>query len=230
MPFLIWGVPVVKAIWRFDQLISVEHALPSGSHKSRSNASNGRSQTGPYVSVGIGPDWVGDSNLTINGNRLTSHWDAGFGGFVGVGDAFPIGLRLELEGSGRQDGVTSFNNHPWYGTQWDTSVLANLLYDFSTGTRFVPYIGGGLGITRLSWGNNFRGLGPYIYDDSNTQLGWQGIVGTAYTLTPRLALTADFRIKGANGNRFRSSGPPGSDVTGYDYNTKSLFFGLRYTL
>jgi opacity protein-like surface antigen len=189
--------------------------------------------TGLYLAAGAGADWIGDSKLTIFDTRVDTHWAAGWGGYVALGYRFPIGLRVELEGSGRDALNHSFNKgDPWYGTQWDTSAMANILYDIDTATRFTPFVGGGVGLSHLSWGNNFRAnLNelPYIYDDSGSAFGWQIIAGLAYNVTPRLALTTDFRYKGSDGYSFRSSGPSYTNITNFDYRTSDLFFGLRYS-
>jgi opacity protein-like surface antigen len=187
---------------------------------------------GPYFAAGAGGDWIDNSSVTFFGSKEDTRWAGGFGGFAALGYRFGYGVRAELEGSGRQDLVHAFNNSPWYGTQWDTSLMANLFYDLSTGTRFVPYLGGGMGMSHLSWGNNFRAnlnALPYTYDDSGTEFAWQGIAGLAYHLTRKLAITTDFRIKGSSGYKFSSSGPATTDITRFDYMTRSLFVGLRYS-
>jgi len=208
-------------------------SLLSGLTAVRAEDQDFKLPTGLYIAAGAGPDWIGDSKLTIFNSRVQTHWAAGWGGYAALGYRFPIGLRLELEASGRDALNHSFNKgDPWYGTQWDTSAMANILYDISTGTRFTPYVGGGIGLSHLSWGNNFRAnLNelPYIYDDSGSEFGWQVIVGLAYNITSRLALTTDFRYKGSSGYTFHSSGPSYTNITNFDYKTSDLFFGLRYS-
>jgi opacity protein-like surface antigen len=187
---------------------------------------------GPYVAVGVGGDWVDRSSLSIFGTSVESRWATGWGGFAAAGYRFPFGLRLEVEGSGRDDQVHAFNQNPWFGTQWDTSLLANLLYDIGTFAHFTPYLGGGLGMSHISWGNNFRAdlrAIPYVYDDSGTEFAWQAIVGVAYQITDRMAITLDGRYKGSNGYSFRASGPASADISDFDYKTRSLFLGFRYS-
>jgi OOP family OmpA-OmpF porin len=188
--------------------------------------------SGAYVAAGLGGDWVDRSSLTIFGTSVDSRWAAGWGGFAAIGYRFPIGLRLELEASGRDDQAHAFNQNPWFGTQWDTSAMANLLYDFGTFAGFTPFVGGGLGLSHISWGNNFRAdlrSLPYVYDDSGTEFAWQGIAGVAYQVTGRLEVTLDGRYKGSSGYKFRSSGPAAADISNFDYDTRSLFLGLRYS-
>ncbi len=106
--------------------------------------------------------------------------------------------------------------------------MINVLYDIPTGTAFTPYIGGGIGGTHLAWLNNFRPAGVAVnYDAGDLQFGWQGIVGVAYALTPQIDLTLDYHIKGASGFRFPAS-IAGIVAKNFDYQTQSLFVGVRY--
>ncbi len=185
--------------------------------------------TGAYVAVGLGPDSVADSSLQYFGQTYQSKWADGWGGFVAGGYRWANGLRAEIEGSGRQAQVKSFDANPWFGIQWDTSLMANAFYDFRTGSAFTPYLGGGVGLSHISWGNDFRGENHLIFDGSGTEFAWQGIAGIAYAVTQRLELTMDVRVKGSSGYSFR--GPlAGYDITKFDYMTRSLFFGVRYAI
>jgi opacity protein-like surface antigen len=187
---------------------------------------------GPYIAAGLGGDWVDRSPLTLFGRTVDSRWAAGWGGFATIGYRFDFGGRVEVEGSGRDDLNHAFNQNPWFGTQWDTSIMVNGLYDVDTGTAITPYFGGGIGLSHLSWGQNFRAdlkKLPYIYDDSGTKLAWQAMIGVAYALTDHLALTLDGRYKGSSGYTFHSSGPSSADITNFDYKTRSLFAGARYS-
>jgi len=189
-------------------------------------------KTGPYLAAGFGGDWIDTSSITFFNSRVDTHWAGGFGGFAAIGYRFDYGFRAELEGSGRQDMIHKFGVNPWFGTQWDTSAMANLLYDIATGTRFTPYVGGGIGLSHLSWGNNFRAnlnQLPYTYDDSDSKFAWQAITGVAFYATPALAVTLDARLKGSRGYNFPSTGPAFTNISNFDYQTRSLFLGLRYS-
>jgi OOP family OmpA-OmpF porin len=200
------------------------------------NAAAGQTLAGPYIGLAAGSDMPSDSDLDIDvnlgsfhsTNHVTSKWANGWGISAVGGYKWDFGLRTEAEFSFRSQGIKAFNTSPWNGTQWDNSLMVNALYDIPTGTRFTPYIGGGIGGTHLEWLNNFRPAGTsVIYDAGDLQFGWQGIVGLAYAVTPQIEATLDFRIKGATGFRFPAN-VAGIVARNFDYQTQSLFLGVRY--
>jgi opacity protein-like surface antigen len=192
-----------------------------------------QTQLGPYLSLGLGFDEMPDRNLVINGRFVSSQWNSGWGGLAAVGYKWYFGLRTEAEYSGRVAWVRDFNQTaPWVGTQWDNSVMINALYDIETGSPVTPYIGGGLGLSQIQWGNNYRVPGiamPTVYDAETIGPGWQGIAGLSYAVTPQIALAVDGRLKGS----FSSFNFPGSvagrSITHFNYLTHSVFLTVRYS-
>jgi OOP family OmpA-OmpF porin len=193
----------------------------------------GQTELGPYVALGLGYDEMPDRNLAINGHFVSSQWKPGWGGLAAFGYKWYFGLRTEAEYSGRVAWVKTFNQTaPWVGTQWDNSVMVNALYDFETGLPITPYVGGGLGLSQIQWGNNFRVPGqamPTIYDAETIGPGWQGIAGLSYAVTPQVALAVDGRLKGS----FSSFNFPGSvagrSINHFNYLTHSVFLTVRYS-
>ena len=188
-------------------------------------------EVGPYAAVGLGFDHVPDRDLSINGNTVSSQWKNGWGLLGAVGYKWFFGLRTEGEFSGRVSWVRTFNNTgPWTGTQWDNSLMFNALYDFEMGSRITPFIGGGLGVTQIQWGNNFRrpAATPVIYDAESIRMGWQAIAGLTFEITPKLALAFDYRLKGANGGFGFPGSVAGKFINNFHYETNSMFVSVRY--
>jgi lipid A 3-O-deacylase len=70
-------------------------------------------------------------------------------------------------------------------TEWLFGLTPHLRYNFATGTRLVPFIDGGAGVTAT-------GIGPP--DLSNTfEFNLQGCIGAQYFLKDTLALTGEAR-------------------------------------
>jgi lipid A 3-O-deacylase len=71
-------------------------------------------------------------------------------------------------------------------TEWLLGITPHLRYDFATGSRFIPFIDAGAGVT-------VTGIGPP--DLSNTfEFNLQGTVGTHWFINDNVALTLEARF------------------------------------
>jgi len=188
---------------------------------------------GPYIALGAGYDDMPDRNLTISGRRVSSQWKSGYGGLAALGYRWTPNLRTELEASGRVAKVTTFNGAaPWAGKQFDNSIMINGFYDLELGGPITPYVGLGLGMTQLIWGDNFRvptQATPIVYDGDHVELGWQAIVGASYAVTLKVSLALDYRIKGGFGDYKFPGSVAGRNIDHFNYKTRSIFGSVRYS-
>jgi opacity protein-like surface antigen len=96
------------------------------------------------------------------------------------------------------------------------NALANVWVDIPTGTKFVPYVGGGIGISAFE-----------VDGETDSGFAWQLGAGVAYHLTDGLAVTGDVRYRSANSVQFaydEESGIALDRVKTWNYG-----LGLRYT-
>jgi len=219
--------------------------------------------TGPYVSLGVGANYLGDQNIRDfnvpalgafspgNNGHLTSDTDvmgsAAFG--YGLGN----GIRIELQGDYRQNGLKSFGGLAATGQEQSFGGFVNALYDFDLtpfGLPLSPYVGVGAGYEQLKFSNGaFSGLGgasgtdQIFIRETNTkgEFAAQGIVGVAYNIAavPGLALTVEGRVMGLpqdqpfHGQFFASSIGNSSYRAYYKLDNTieySGLVGLRYAL
>jgi opacity protein-like surface antigen len=188
---------------------------------------------GPYLAVGGGYDDMPDRDLNINGHTVSSQWKPGLGAFAALGYRWSPNLRAELELSGREAKVKTFNDvNPWAGKQWDNSVMVNVLYDFNLKGPITPYVGAGLGATWIIWGDNFRATAqnpPTVYDADSWRGGWQGIIGVSYAVSPKIALALDARYKGSFGDYSFPGSVAGKEINQFNQQTRSIFASVRYS-
>jgi outer membrane protein OmpA-like peptidoglycan-associated protein len=85
-----------------------------------------------------------------------------------------LGARLGL---GSLNGTTRATS----GTIRDIPMMANILYDFHTGSRWTPYVGIGIGADILTAQNISVG-GQRIYDTSQIVFAYQPTIGVNYAL------------------------------------------------
>ncbi|MCX7684140.1 MAG: OmpA family protein [Acetobacteraceae bacterium] len=209
---------------------------------------------GVYVGAGAGLNYRQDDRATfaccVPGATVSNdyRYDLGWGGSLSLGYGFGNGLRAEIEGSYRRNGLDrvrvrdSFGFNELLGSLSGSGstygVMVNALYDFDLGIGVVPYVGAGVG---WMW-NEFsvRGVasGPTLVtvSGSGSNFAYQEILGAALPIAevPGLALTAEYRFLGTLGtdSRLRISFPIPPDETrrGGDVSAMhhSLFLGIRY--
>ncbi len=204
---------------------------------------------GLYGAIGAGLSYVGpDRDLESEFNSLLrfdseADYDNGIGVYTALGYAFDNNVRGELEFSYRDNDIRhwagdglGFSGFP---TQLDGGVrsqsfLANVLYDFNNTSRVTPYVGVGVGGSRMRF--EFNGLnggavgGPLsvAVDDTSYKLAYQGIAGLAFELAENLSLDLSYRYFSVLNPEFDGllNGVPTNFET--DYNSHSAFAGLRW--
>lgn len=203
---------------------------------------------GVYIAAGAGGNFMQNlsvdhlrfpQNAALNNNstRATMRYDANVVALGSVGYGFGNGVRVELEGNYRQNGLSGygiggdlfgsgFNRFPGTntrGSEHKYGAMINAFYDFDLtpyGVSFVtPYVGVGIGyIHTENQGQNITGPGYRIRGNgTDDNLGYQGIVGAAFPLPdvlPGLALTLEYRffglgLQGSNNAQYFSAVAPG---------------------
>ncbi|HET8997066.1 MAG TPA: OmpA family protein [Acetobacteraceae bacterium] len=155
-------------------------------------------RTHVYTPPGLG----GGASGNIVGNT-------GFAGVGSVGWGFGNGLRAEIEGDFRSNGIRHFQSPGLptaaSGSVRNYGVMANVLYDvnlpyfssipFMSG--FQPYIGAGAGYmwTHLNDVSFSNPAHSFAVDGSSGKFAWQAIAGLGYQIPsmPNLTLTLEYR-------------------------------------
>jgi len=112
----------------------------------------------------------------------------GWGVGTAIGYNFTDDLSAEAEISYRindvdkLDGVTSNTN----GETSATAFMVNGYYKIKNNVKLVPYIGGGLGVARVT-------LDDITTDESDTVLAWQGMAGLEYVVSEKMSAKLGYR-------------------------------------
>ncbi len=196
-----------------------------------------------YVSVNAGGTKLSDADITdtaaIGSVTGEEGFDPGFAGSGAVGYSWGA-LRLEGEISYRKNdlddlqvdsitlGGTTFSGVlGTFALEGDTTALgfmANGWYDFDTGTRWVPFLGAGLGVARLNIDiKSVAGIST-IYDESDTVLAYQAGVGLGYNVTPKTTVSLSYRFFGTADPEFDD----GFDKIDAEYMSHNVMVGLLY--
>ena len=175
--------------------------------------------TGFYGTIGIGGTWANDIDGRVNKKdgtrrRVELETQGGFALDAGVGYDFgPI--RTELTYVYNRIGVDDITRNK----NWDSrstrggnqnGIMASAYWDISTGTRWTPYIGGGIGWINQSMGNNKlvrTDNGGNVVRRINTGsgsddlFGWQAKAGVAYGVNWNTDIYAEAVYQGAESFR-----------------------------
>lgn len=143
------------------------------------------------------------------------------------GAAFAYGVKADAF-----RGELEVNLHRTLTSKWDDgsgrdqfknrSVMFNAYYDIDTGTQFTPYVGAGLGVTRLSYTEQEYGV-EKIHKASN-ELTWQLSVGATYALCDKTSLDLGYRF--VKSGDFKVHYEDGYD--NYKITNNEFYFGVRY--
>jgi len=174
-------------------------------------SSNGQ---GFYATLGLGASWP--QNVTGNTSVLDVPVNGSFnlgGGFAGeVGAGYDFGtVRTEVTYSynaaslnsvtGRAQGLTGttpINN----GAVSTNAVLASAYLDIPTKSRWVPYIGGGIGYTNVGWGAysaTVAGVTATQVAGNQGSFGYQAKVGLTYLASRSTDVFVEATYQGTSG-------------------------------
>jgi opacity protein-like surface antigen len=188
-------------------------------------------QTKPwYVAAGLGASFVDDVDATQAGVTLTTGLDTGI---------FSTGAFGRSFGNFRAEGELSYNTNDVstvsalgvsLGASGDVSTLGfmvNGYYDFETNSKWVPYIGGGIGGANVSI-NSLSVVGVPLADDDTTVFAYQAKVGVAYEFSPAWVGTLGYRFFGTEDADFVDSTGSTFSTDGSRAHIVELGFRFRF--
>jgi len=164
-----------------------------------------------YLGGHLGLNITHDTDLA--GLNFTFDPGLAIGGVVGY--RVTPNVRIDGEVTYRVNDLDEIGGSPAGDEIRSLAFLVNVYYDFTTGSPWVPYVGGGLGVANHELD---PASGPTEEEDLFAfQLG----AGVAYELNPAMALTLDYRFFGTEEPEFAGFE--------YDYLNSTIQIGLRYS-
>lgn len=181
-----------------------------------------------YVGVSGNVNWVSDADFTGAGVQ-EAEYDTGTGIGIQLGympqttNSFLANTRWELDFTYRNadiDSVRVAGRSLNIGDKVESlSYMANVFYDFENGTKWVPYIGAGIGGAEVQWSLNNA-------NDSDTVFAYQGMLGISYRM--ELLPNTEWNV----GYRYFATLDPEFDFGGArvegEYETHNLEGGFRF--
>ncbi|MCR5563900.1 MAG: outer membrane beta-barrel protein [Desulfovibrio sp.] len=175
---------------------------------------------------------------SLSGSDVSDYSQFTLGGALAAGfDFYPqfgAPLRAELEFALRGNSESSWTGGRFdkvKGTWNNTTLFANLFWDFHNSTAFTPYVGGGLGMAFNYTGYDIKvGGNRYSADDRSTNFAWNVGAGVAYSFNENFAIDASYRFVGLGYNEVSTTGNNGQkyEIGNQPYNNE-FAVGLRYS-
>lgn len=177
-----------------------------------------------YVAAGVGGAWYDDLNIAGLGS---ASMDTGFtlnGAFGRYIDDIRV-IRLEAEALYARSDIGNLSGTPASGTLSNAGVMFNAIYDIRFDSSWVPYIGGGIGYSRVDFDKLSSG-GVTLLNDSDDAFSWQFKAGVAYEFSPSWAINLGYRYYATDNLEF--TGPGGARVTSEGSEIHSAELGFRF--
>jgi len=183
---------------------------------------------GPFIGIMGGVNFSDDQDISgvgagINRNVDT---DTGWAALPSIGYRYGNGVRTEFELGYRKNDIDSVSGAAnGSGDISAKSAMLNLLYDVDTGSRVMPYIGGGIGYAQVDYDVRPVGVGVNGVNDDDNVFAYQGIAGLSYWVNEAVEVAAEYRYFATQDPDFRTSA--GVPVEG-EYDSHAALIGLRW--
>jgi outer membrane protein OmpA-like peptidoglycan-associated protein len=185
---------------------------------------------GLYLGFGGGANFMEDNDVRFGAVDSKTKYDVGPSGLASIGYGFPFGLRLELEGGYRSNGVDKVDGASGDGSMEIGSAMLNAIYDVplpTFGIPVIPHVGAGVGYAHL-WNRSLpHGPGGATVKGQDDTIAFQGIAGVDYVVTPQLVAGLDYRYFVAHNADFGVAGT-GADAHVGDVGNHTVLATLRW--
>jgi outer membrane protein OmpA-like peptidoglycan-associated protein len=184
---------------------------------------------GWYIGAGAVGNFPLDAKATGSGVNDTVQYDTGWGILGDLGYAWSNGIRAEGELSESRANVDKVTGGigSASGRINNFDVMGNMLYDFQTGTRWTPYIGGGIGFASVDADHIGVLNNGGTLNDSSLEFAYQGIAGVSYEVADNWSVTTDYRYIGTTDPNFKTTAGGSASFENASHN---VVIGVRYTM
>ena len=180
-----------------------------------------------------------ERSSAMAGSGVGSYNQFTLGGALALGyDFWPeqmLPLRTEIEFALRANSRKNWSDRgvnlsEVKGTWNNSTLFANLFWDFHNDTAVTPYVGAGIGLAFTYAGYDFKDNNGnrFSADDRFTNFAWNAGAGLAYNINENFTLDASYRFVGLGYNQVSAtSNSQKYEIGNRPYNNEFMF-GLRY--
>ncbi len=176
---------------------------------------------GPYGSIGAGYTFSGGEEFELGAGNVSADTDNGFGVLGALGYDWGNNWRTEFELGYRDADYDTTGLGPAMGDVSALSSMFNVIYDFPTESRIVPYLGGGIGVALV---DNEVISGALTVKGDEAGFAAQAIAGFGYEMTESAILDISYRYFRGFGLEYPSS----MGTAEQDFVSHGIFAALRF--
>lgn len=183
----------------------------------------------PYVTVGAGYNLAHDADYNAMSIMDVVDSEPGYQVFGALGYAFERALRLEGEIAYRNNELDNFETlGPGPGDISALSGLFNAWWDFNRAGKVSPYIGGGIGLSRVKSqiATDAGALSQIAINDGDLGFTWQTGAGVAIEMFRGIDLDVGYRFLRAPNLDFAAATP--LESFGAEYGAHTVTAALRF--
>ena len=181
-----------------------------------------------YVALGAGAAWYDSLPVTgAGGTGNVNMEQPGFnvsGAFGRYLDDIKV-IRLEGEVLFTRSDISNIDATGAGGNLSNVGLMVNAFYDINTNSNWTPYLGGGLGYSRVTFDNLSAG-GVTLIDDSADAFSWQFKAGVSYQFNPSISMNVAYRYYATDNLAFKDAA--GAPVTSGGTRTHNAEVGVRF--
>jgi len=183
---------------------------------------------GWYIGAGVGATMPTESDEAVSNRDNKVTFDTGWGVMGNLGYSWANGLRAEGELAEFRANADKINGVSGgiSGRINNVDLMGNLYYDFHTGTRWTPYVGGGIGLAAVDADHIGTLTNGGNYNDSDVAFAYQGIAGVSYEIADHWSVAADYRYTRTTNPSFKVIGGKAD----FDNAAHNIILSVRYTM
>ena len=172
------------------------------------------------VGLGMAMDTDIDNMPNAAGTAKVTY-DTGIVASLAAGYDFANPMRMEVEFMRQKNDLDRLSYDNVYGNfdEGDLttkSFMLNGFYDIDTGSPWTPFLGGGIGWSKLDLNTPALDM-----SDNDNVFTYQFIGGVAYAFNEQWSVDAQYRFIGTSDATI--------DGADFDFNSNNLMLGLRYS-
>ncbi len=172
-----------------------------------------------------------DRSGGVSGFDIADHSQFGVGGALAAGfdlwaqHSIPVRTEIEMALRSNSSKEWSTSKGSVKGTWNNSTLMANVFYDFHNDTQFTPYVGGGLGLAFNYAGYDVKhGNDHFSMSEHSTSFAWNVGLGAAYNFNENFAVDAQYRFVGLGHTE------PSSTVKGERYEVGTRPYNNEFAL